>query len=111
MSTVKLKINADNIFLDINNAIPCGLMINELLTNAIKHAFPNGRLGEISIDFHKKNDKYILTLQDNGIGLPDDLNLEKTKSLGLRLINSLVSQLNGKLEVTLNNGTSFKITF
>jgi len=111
MDIVKLKINADNIFLDINNAIPCGLMINELLTNAIKHAFPNGRLGEISIDFHKKNDKYILTLQDNGIGLPEDLNLEKTKSLGLRLINSLVSQLNGKLEVTSINGTSFKITF
>ena len=86
-------------------------MTNELLTNAIKHAFPQGRLGEINIDFHKKNNEYILTVQDNGIGLPRDLDLEKTESLGMRLINSLVSQLDGKLEVTSNNGTKFKIIF
>jgi len=111
MGIIKLKISGDNTSLDINNAIPCGLMINELLTNAIKHAFPQGRLGEINIDFHKKNNEYILTVQDNGIGLPRDLDLEKTESLGMRLINSLVSQLDGKLEVTSNNGTKFKIIF
>jgi len=111
MDIIKLKISGDNTSLDINNAIPCGLMTNELLTNAIKHAFPQGRLGEINIDFHKKNNEYILTVQDNGIGLPRNLDLEKTESLGMRLINSLVSQLDGKLEVTSNNGTKFKITF
>lgn len=111
MDLIKLKIDADNIFLDINNAIPCGLMINELLTNAIKHAFPKGTMGEIKIDFHKKNKEYILTVQDNGVGLPRDLDLEKTESLGIQLINSLISQLDGKLDVTSNNGTRFKITF
>jgi len=109
---IKLEINADNdIFLDINNAIPCGLMINELITNAIKHAFPNGQSGEIQIDFHRDNDEYSLTVQDNGVGLPEDLNLENSESLGMQLIYSLVTQLDGRIEVSSVNGARFDITF
>ena len=96
---IKLKISAENIFLDINNAIPCGLIINELVTNAIKHAFPSGRSGEINIKFSRIDNKYILSVQDNGIGLPDSFIIEKTESLGMQLIYSLVSQLEGEFEV------------
>ncbi len=112
MGMIKLEINADNnIFLDINNAIPCGLMINEIITNAIKHAFPNGQSGEIQIDFHKNNDEYNLTVQDNGVGLPEDLSLENSESLGMRLIYALVLQLDAKIKVSSENGTLFHITF
>ena len=106
-----MSINADDLFLDINRAIPCGLLINEMITNSIKHAFPGGRSGEIKIDFQKKDEEYVLIVQDNGIGFPRDLNLRKTESLGMQLINSLISQLEGELEVTSQNGTKFKIRF
>lgn len=108
---ITMNINADNIFLDINKAIPCGLMVNEMITNAIKHAFPEGSTGEISVDFLKENEEYILIVQDNGVGLPKDLNLKKTETLGMQLINSLTYQLEGNLEITSRNGTKLKITF
>jgi two-component sensor histidine kinase len=79
--------------------------------NAIKHAFPNGQSGEIQIDFHRDNDEYSLTVQDNGVGLPEDLNLENSESLGMQLIYSLVTQLDGRIEVSSVNGTRFDITF
>lgn len=108
---IKPKINAENVFLDINKSIPCFLIVNEVITNSIKHAFPEGRSGEIQIDFKKNNEKHILTIKDNGIGLPENLNIKETNTLGMQLIFGLISQLDGKIEVNSNNGTEFKITF
>ncbi len=111
LDVINLEINAKDIFLDINTAIPCFLLINEVITNCIKHAFPGGRSGKITIDFEKIDNKHIIRIQDDGIGLPDDLNIEKTNTLGIQLITSLTSQLDGKLEVKSNNGTEFKVIF
>ena len=109
---VALKINADRAFLKVHSAIPCSLIINELVTNSIKYAFPNGKQGEIYIGFHKETDgKHILTIGDNGVGLPADLDIETADSLGLRLVNILVSQLEGSLEMNNDYGAEFKISF
>ena len=110
-SLVKLKINVNDIMLDINTSIPLGLIVNELITNSIKHAFPEGRNGEINIDFHTKDDYYEFIVKDNGIGFPEDLDFRNTDSLGLLIVNSLTEQINGKIELDKFNGTEFKITF
>jgi two-component sensor histidine kinase/FixJ family two-component response regulator len=109
------KVNAEQIFMDIHSAIPCGLIVNELVTNSIKHAFPNSKQGEVYIDFCKegngKQTNYILTVRDNGIGLPENLDIDKAESFGLRLVNILVGQLDGNLEVRNDGGVAFKISF
>jgi PAS domain S-box-containing protein len=110
-SLVKLKINVNDIMLDINTSIPLGLIVNELITNSIKHAFPDGRNGEINIDFHTKDDYYEFIVKDNGIGFPEDLDFRNTDSLGLLIVNSLTEQIDGKIELDKFNGTEFKITF
>lgn len=108
---LKLNLNVDDIFLDINTAIPLGLIINELITNSLKHAFSEGKKGEINIDFHKKDDNYEFILKDDGIGFPEDLDFKNTDSLGLQLVNSFTDQIDGKIELNSTNGTEFKITF
>ena len=113
------SVNIDNIFLGINAAVPCGLILNELLTNSLKYAFPplynqnsgEGRDGRICIDFHSENDKYFLTYSDDGVGLPEDLDFQNTKTMGLNLINGLVKQINGTIELNRSEGTVFKIIF
>jgi PAS domain S-box-containing protein len=109
---INFKISADNIFLDINRAIPCGLLLNELITNALKYAFPEETKGEIKIDLerHKKN-KLRLSIADNGIGFPKGLDFRKTESLGLQLVNSLISQLNGTIKMQQKAGTKFTLVF
>ncbi|OPY27459.1 MAG: serine-protein kinase RsbW [Methanobacterium sp. PtaU1.Bin242] len=108
---IKLKITGQDVFLDINTAIPCGLIINELVTNTIKHAFSPGNSGKLHVSFDKTDDKYVLTVQDNGNGLPDDFDIEKTDTLGLELVKSLVYQLEGKLGVINGDGAIFRISF
>jgi PAS domain S-box-containing protein len=109
---INFKISTDNIFLDINRAIPCGLLLNELITNALKYAFPEETKGEIKIDLerHKQN-KLILSIADNGIGFPKGLDFRKTESLGLQLVNSLISQLNGTIKKQKTKGTKFTLVF
>lgn len=111
-SIIELNIDVENVFLGIDTAIPCGLIINELISNSLKHAFPEGIKGEISITF-RLVDNYDLELivSDNGIGLPKDLNLQNTGSLGLELVNTLANQVDGELEVNRTGGTRFKIKF
>ena len=77
LDVISLEINAQHIFLDITTAVPCFLIINEMITNCIKHAFPGDRRGKITINFEKTNDKHIIRIQDDGIGLPKDLNINK----------------------------------
>jgi PAS domain S-box-containing protein len=108
---IELKINVEDIFLDINTAIPLGLIVNELITNSLKHAFPEGMKGEINVDFHPKDDHYEFTVKDNGIGLSQNLDFQNTDSLGLQIINNLTSQIDGEIELNRSLGTEFKITF
>jgi PAS domain S-box-containing protein len=109
---VSLKLQVEDIQLDIDAAIPCGLMVNELVSNALKYAFPQGKGGELLITFSQvARNKYALSVTDNGIGLPTDLDVRKPKSLGLQLVNMLVAQLRGTLDVVSDGGTTFMITF
>lgn len=108
---IKLKMDVESIQVDINTAIPCGLIINELISNAIKHAFPGDKKGEIYIKFYQKDDKLNLTVKDNGVGLPEEIDLQNIDSLGLKLINTLVDQINGEMEINSNDGTDVTIAF
>jgi two-component sensor histidine kinase len=111
----KIRFHTDikDIYLDINRAIPCGLIINELLTNSIKHAFPDGKEGEIKIAIrNQRNKKKELFISDNGKGMPEDMDIKGTHSLGLTLVKILVEQqLQGSLHLEKTKGTSFKIVF
>jgi two-component sensor histidine kinase len=110
---VKLVIDADQISLDVDTAIPCGLIINELVTNSLKYAFPDGRRGEICVALKHENGDglYRLVVTDNGVGLPPSIEPRKTSTLGLQLVTTLVDQLNGTLEIMRGNGTGYIITF
>lgn len=119
-NSIKINIGVENVFLDINTAIPCGLIVNELVSNSLKHAFPNSRIkskkrhvrNEIYINLHLNiSDKYTLMISDNGVGFPKDFNFQKTKSLGLQLVNTLVEQLEGRIRLDSKKGAAFKITF
>ncbi|WAC04578.1 MAG: PAS domain S-box protein [Methanoregula sp.] len=98
-----------NISLDINTAIPVGLMINELVSNSLKHAFPDGKIGEISIAIHQKERQLTIVYKDTGVGIPQEFDWRKAKSLGLRLVISLVEQLFGTIELDRTAGTVFTI--
>lgn len=108
---VTLKMNLDEVSLGIDAAIPCSLIINELVTNALKHAFPPGRTGEICIDLQSSDGQIILTVSDNGIGLPPEIKVHEAESLGLQLVNTLTEQLEGSLDIDRRSGTSFRIAF
>lgn len=107
----KVNIIAQDIILNIDTAIPTGLIINELVTNSIKHAFPGRETGEITIQLEQEQDEYYLKVADNGIGISSNLDVNHTSTLGLLLVNSLVSQLDGNLQVATDGGTAFHINF
>ncbi|MFO8083119.1 MAG: histidine kinase dimerization/phosphoacceptor domain -containing protein [Desulfobacterales bacterium] len=109
---IQLKTDIQNIFLNINTAIPCGLIISELVSNALKHAFPDGKQGEIVVSFTKdRTGSHCLTVRDNGTGLPENMDWRNTDTLGLRLINILAQQLNGSLTYYGQEGACFVLTF
>ena len=107
---VKLKINIQDIFLDINTAIPCALIINELVSNSLKHAFPNGKKGMIKISMRPLGKREMeLVVGDNGVGMPEDANLKNTKSLGLYLVSMLAEdQLHGEIKLDKTEGMAFR---
>jgi PAS domain S-box-containing protein len=110
--SVRLTLNVESISLGITEAIPCGLIINELVSNALKHAFPKGKEGEITIEVQRGNTNQItLTVSDNGIGFPEHVDFRKSPSLGMTLVTSLVEQLGGAIELDTRGGTAFTITF
>ncbi|MCB9077819.1 MAG: PAS domain S-box protein [Anaerolineaceae bacterium] len=118
LSWLELELDVAHIFLMIDQAVPCGLIINELVSNALKHAFPKtgGRAragkGKITIAFHPGADgMLVLTVADNGVGLPADLDLNASKTLGLRLVRTLVRQLGATLEVDAASGVTVNVTF
>ena len=109
---VKLDINIKDFFPDINTAVPCGLIIHELVSNSLKYAFPDGRGGKIAIKLYSdKDNKLTLIIRDNGIGFPVSLEFRNTDSLGLQLVNTLVRQLDGRIELDRSDGTAFRIEF
>jgi PAS domain S-box-containing protein len=109
---IRVKVKADNIKLGIDTAIPCGLIINELLTNAFKYAFPHNRTGMIHIRMQLKENKYYkLIISDNGVGLPRYIDVQNPSTFGLNLVYLLTQQLEGEVEAQREKGTSFIITF
>ncbi len=111
-ANVNLVLEAEQIEMVVDTAIPCGLIVNELISNSLKHAFPGNENGEIRVGFRAlKDGEYELTIGDNGIGLPKDLDIYKTKTLGLQLVTVLTEQLGGTLELNRDGGTVFRIHF
>jgi len=108
---IALNLETEPIFLNLDNAIPCGLIVNELITNAFKYAFPPGKQGEITIVLKQDQDKVKLSVSDNGIGLGKQIDYKTTESLGFQLINSLVSQIDGELIFDNSKGTMFTVSF
>lgn len=112
LKNIEIDVDIPEISLSIDTIIPLGIIINETVTNAIKYAFPNENAGAITIKLKKgSGKKFILTINDNGVGFPEISNLKNSKSLGLRLIYNLTRQLKGTISKTNNKGTSYKIEF
>ncbi len=113
LGEVALKADIDEIFLGIDTAVPCGLLLNELITNSLKHAFPESRDGELRIRMHKGSNNHLeLVVSDNGVGMPKGLDILNTESLGYQLIVGLSgSQLGGEIEVKSEGGTEVRARF
>jgi PAS domain S-box-containing protein len=110
-SAVKINVDNDETMLGIDASIPCGLILNELVTNALKHAFPGGKEGKINITMRSEDNQAVLTISDNGIGFPKPIDFNNLKSLGLQLVNILVRQINGKIDLQVDGGTTWTIIF
>lgn len=108
---VEFKDEMENIDLVLDQAIPCGLLVNELITNSIKYAFPSKQAGIITVGLEEKEGIINLRIEDNGIGLPKDFDMMKTDTLGLQLVSTLVEQLDGEITVRNHQGTKYLITF
>ena len=109
---IRLKLDLQAVSLTVGKAVPCGLILNELAVNALKHAFTDRDEGEVTVMLHTKPGGHVsLCVCDNGIGLPTGLDWRQSRSLGLRLVQMLTGQLNGTMEVKSNGGTEFRITF
>jgi two-component sensor histidine kinase len=113
MSQTNFRMNIEDVFINVDTIITLGLIINELVTNSLKHAFCNTAAdGEISVSFVKREPNILaLSVADTGEGLPENFDIRNTESLGLRLVTTLVDQLSGNIEAKRNKGTEFVITF
>jgi two-component sensor histidine kinase len=113
VSRITVRSRVEHIFLPVGLALPCGLIVNELVTNCLKHAFRGDASGEVHIEFNRNPDgDYTLIVEDDGVGLPPDMDWRRTTSLGLRLVMNLVQiQLGGSIDVACGNGARFQITF
>lgn len=111
MAKIELNIQASNIYFDVDTAVPLGLIVNELATNAFKYAFSHQDRGSFSIFLQEDQGSYSLHIKDDGKGLPEEIDLRKAKSLGLRLVRMLSQQLEGEFQISGTNGTSFELKF
>lgn len=111
-ANIQFDYQIDDAYLPMDIAIPCGLIINELISNSFKYAFVNKPSGVISIHFKNiQENEYLLTVSDNGIGIPAEINIHKTKSLGMKILHRLVQQIDGEIKNDFSNGTKFIIQF
>ncbi|MGB9940260.1 sensor histidine kinase [Methanosarcina sp.] len=123
---INLKMDLDkNAFFDMDTAIPLGIIVNELISNSLKYAFPDRKEGEIRIELHKEENgvctksinedcritNFVLTVSDNGVDIPENFDMENLDTLGMQLVTSLVDQLDGELELKRDNGTEFAVRF
>lgn len=109
---ISIAINASAVQLPIDSAVPCGLVVNELITNALKHAFPDGRSGEIHIDLGTSGDDLVeLSVSDDGVGMGSDWDQENPSTLGLQLVVLLTEQIGGTLDIQRSNPTRFELRF
>ncbi len=120
---VSLKLDIEEVYFDMDTAIPLGIIVNELVSNSFKHAFPSKKKREIQIklfgnnlsddkeDLAENGTRYTFIVSDNGVGIPEEIDFENTETLGLQLVNILVDQLDGKIELKRDNGTEFTISF
>jgi two-component sensor histidine kinase len=108
---IRIEFDLEPIFLEIDRAIPCGLILNELLSNALKYAFPSGRSGTILISLQQREGRIRLAVEDTGVGLPATPSPRKTKSLGLSIVDTLSKQLRANMEITSNEGAHFILGF
>jgi two-component sensor histidine kinase len=109
---VALRVNAKEVFLTVERAVPCGLILSELLSNALKYAFPDGTCGEIAVDLDTDDARnYRMTIRDNGVGLPASVDLRLPRSLGLRIVKTLSEQLGGTIAASNARGTTFTLAF
>ena len=108
---VKLENELERVELDLDRAIPCGLILNELISNAIKHAFPEGKEGVIRVAMEQTEDQVRISVSDNGIGLPEGFNTKHDGNLGLELVRTLIEQVDGQLKVSNAPGVAYLLTF
>lgn len=109
---IQTELETSDIYLGIDTAIPCGLIISELVTNSMKYAFPNGKRGRINVGLKPLADgNLVLSVADNGVGFSDDFNWRESDSLGLQLVSTLTAQLHGRMEASGRNGACFTLTF
>jgi two-component sensor histidine kinase len=108
---IGVRVDAKDTKLELGKAIPCGLIVNELLTNALKYAFPEGRSGEIRVKLRCEGGECLLEVADNGVGVPEEITLGNTTSLGLKLVSVLAQQVRGEVRLERHEGTRFVISF
>ena len=108
---IKINVNSDELYFDTDVTINLGLIINEIIANSVKHAFSDYKSGTISIQLKNENNNYFLNIKDDGKGLPHKFDLTTTKTLGMHLISSLVTQIDGQMEIKNNIGTEYLISF
>ena len=108
---VALQVDAEDVQLDIDRAVPCGLVVHELVANALRHGFPNDRKGLLQIALRADDDHIVLEVNDDGVGLPAPFDLQRSTSLGMQLVRVLSRQLRGELSVKNEGGTQFVLAF
>jgi PAS domain S-box-containing protein len=108
---VTITTDIEDVRFGVDIAMPCALILNELVSNCLKYAFPDGRVGEVIVGMQYADGTYTLTVADNGVGFPADVDFRATGSLGMQLVIALVDQLDGTIDMNRENGTSFVISF
>ncbi|WP_424357352.1 sensor histidine kinase [Methanocella sp. MCL-LM] len=108
---ITMKADIQPISMGVDTAVPCGLIVNELISNSLKHAFPGNRAGEIRVCIREVDGRAVIKVADNGVGLPENFDFHTSESLGLQLVNMLVEQLDGSISLERENGTKFTIAF
>jgi two-component sensor histidine kinase len=109
---VDLEVDVEELSLDMDLSVPCGLIINELVSNALKHAFPGGRKGTVRLSLRRAGDGTLaLAVSDDGVGMPAGLDVRSPRTLGLRIVNILAAQIRASIEAGPGPGTTITLTF